>query len=298
MTGAAPSPKLSGRSVYLAQPIDLGSLTTAQARHVKYTQTALTLAGAVVFSPRGGFQLDPERAGPPIPYIERVNEVALVSASALVALYPEAATIGVPMEIGRAQAMGIPTVVVTAAADLSYTLAGLDQSIAYVTGRFDALASEWLADRTPQSDCTGCRRPVPFRLDAPDLLPTHAHGDDAGFDLITSVETKIEPGAFADVPCGCAVQLPPGVWGMVTGRSSTIRKHQLLVNPGIIDTGFRGALFAGTWNLGDAPFVVPVGMRIAQLILLPNLAAGMVPVPTAQLDPSDRGTSGFGSTGV
>ena len=113
--------------------------------------------------------------------------------------------------------------------------------------------------------------------------------------------TVIEPGGWADIPLGVEVQLPPGWWGQLTGRSSTLRDRRLLVSQGVIDNGYRGALFAGVWNLGTEPARVEVGDRIAQLILLPlwrpEVTADVV-VEVDRLGPSSRGRSGFGSTGT
>ena len=68
--------------------------------------------------------------------------------------------------------------------------------------------------------------------------------DDAGFDLRYSGEEEIaiRAGNVADVPSSIAIQWPPGVWGLLIGRSSTFRQRGLLVNPAVIDPGFRGAI--------------------------------------------------------
>lgn len=130
-------------------------------------------------------------------------------------------------------------------------------------------------------------------------IPTRAYPDDAGYDLYVSETTTIPPGAFVDIPTGVAVQLPEWAWGMLTGRSSTLRKRGLLVNTGIIDAGYRGELYAGAFNLTQQEVVVEAGDRIAQLIILENSTAvtEMPLIPDEQLDPHDRGTNGFGSSG-
>lgn len=122
-----------------------------------------------------------------------------------------------------------------------------------------------------------------------------AYPGDAGIDLQCAQSVKIEPGGFADIPTGVSVQLPDGYWAMLTGRSSTLRKRGLLVSQGIIDQGYRGPLFAGVWNLTEEPVYVDKGDRIAQLILLPLFSGEIVVVD--QLDPTERGTNGFGSSG-
>lgn len=129
-------------------------------------------------------------------------------------------------------------------------------------------------------------------------MPTRAHRGDAGFDLYTSEPVVIPPRSFVDVPTAVSVQMPPNMWGQIVGRSSTLRRRQLLVNHGIIDQGYRGELFAGVWNLSDEPHAVEVGERLAQLILVPLTSASVALARVESLDESDRGSSGFGSTGT
>lgn len=129
-------------------------------------------------------------------------------------------------------------------------------------------------------------------------MPIRAHADDAGWDLFVSVDTEIPPHGFKDVASGVRMELPNGYWGMLTGRSSTIRKRGLLVVQGIIDTGYRGELFSAVWNLTSQPVKLEQGERIAQLILLPNSTAQSVLFQTDALGQSVRGDNGFGSSGV
>lgn len=128
-------------------------------------------------------------------------------------------------------------------------------------------------------------------------MPIRSHTDDAGWDLFVSADTTIPAHGFADVPSGVHVQLPNGYWGMLTGRSSTIRKRGLLVVQGIIDTGYTGELFSAVWNLTDKPVLLEQGERVAQLILLPNATASSVLFQTDALGQSTRGSNGFGSSG-
>jgi dUTP pyrophosphatase len=129
-------------------------------------------------------------------------------------------------------------------------------------------------------------------------MPTRAYRDDAGYDLYVSETTEVPSGAFVDIPTGVAMQLPSWSWGMLTGRSSTLRKRGLLVNTGIIDAGYRGELYAGVFNLTDQTVVVEAGERIAQIIILDNATARTVVMESAgELDPHERGSNGFGSSG-
>lgn len=133
------------------------------------------------------------------------------------------------------------------------------------------------------------------RLDPGAVVPSKAYADDAGFDLVCVEDRMIRPGEVEDVRTGVAIAMPPGWWGRIIGRSSTLRKHRLIVNEGIIDAGFRGELFTGVYNPTDVVQTVYRGSRLAQLLFLP--------VPTVhwvernELPPSERGENGFGSSG-
>ena len=127
------------------------------------------------------------------------------------------------------------------------------------------------------------------------VVPSKAYPDDAGFDLAVVEECVLAPGFTGDVPTGIAIGMPPGWWGRIIGRSSTMRKRGLMVMEGVIDAGFRGELFTGVFNPGDDYVVVEPGERLAQLLFLP--------VPTvhwserSELTASERGVNGFGSSG-
>lgn len=137
------------------------------------------------------------------------------------------------------------------------------------------------------------------RKDDPFHLPTTAHVDDAGFDLYASEETRLEPGTFVDVPTNTALDLPLNSWGLLTGRSSTLRRAGVLVAQGVIDEGYVGELFFGCWNLTQETVVVEVGDRLAQLIIVPRKATAVKAVLGLQSEfkHSTRRDSGFGSSG-
>jgi deoxyuridine 5'-triphosphate nucleotidohydrolase len=128
-------------------------------------------------------------------------------------------------------------------------------------------------------------------------MPVQSFEGDAGFDLWCSERTEIMYQSFKDVPCGISIQLPLGVWAMITGRSSTVRRRGMLVTQGIIDNGYRGPLYAGVQNLSDGRRVVEEGERIAQLIPFELTARRLRFEYTDELGPSDRGEAGFGSSG-
>ena len=141
---------------------------------------------------------------------------------------------------------------------------------------------------------------VPVRRLDPDLpLPTYAHDDDAGIDLIARCEITLEPGGGrALVPTGVAVAIPPGYAGFVQPRSGLALKHGVtcLNTPGLVDSGYRGELKVLLVNTDpDRAFIVERGQRIAQLVVQAVEHVRLVEVD--ELESSDRGASGFGSTG-
>ena len=127
-------------------------------------------------------------------------------------------------------------------------------------------------------------------------MPYQAYPGDAGYDLYVSQTVTIEPHTFKDVHTGIAVAMPPGIWGRITGRSSTIRKYGLQVQEGVIDCGFRGELYTAIWNHTDKPVTVEAGMRLAQIIFYDVKSLKWKEV--TELPESNRGPKGFGSSGV
>ena len=92
--------------------------------------------------------------------------------------------------------------------------------------------------------------------------------------------------------------MPPGTEGQVRPRSGLAARHGVTVlnTPGTIDADYRGEVQVILINLGDAPFTVERGARIAQLVIAPVSAAHLV--ETGSLDGTVRGAGGFGSTGI
>lgn len=131
-------------------------------------------------------------------------------------------------------------------------------------------------------------------------LPAARSEAAAGLDLCAAVDqpTILEPGARALIPTGFALALPQGYEGQVRPRSGLAAKHgvTLLNAPGTVDSDYRGELKVLLANLGDVPFAVTRGMRIAQLVVAP--ASSVEVVEVAALDDTGRGSGGFGSTGI
>ncbi len=136
---------------------------------------------------------------------------------------------------------------------------------------------------------------------APDPLPMpeRATAQAAGLDLRAAVRQPltIEPGQRALVPTGFAMQLPADHEGQIRPRSGLALRHGLTVlnAPGTIDADYRGEIKVLLVNLGQEPFTLERGERIAQLVIAPVISATLVEVET--LDDSARGAGGFGHTG-
>ena len=140
---------------------------------------------------------------------------------------------------------------------------------------------------------------VRFKRLCPDaVLPAYAHPGDAGMDIRSVDDLEIAPGARALVHTGLVMVLPPGWEAQVRPRSGLALKHGVTVlnTPGTIDAGYRGEVGVILANLGDVPFPVKKGDRIAQVVVAPVTTAAIE--ETDVVDDTDRGGGGFGSTGV
>ncbi len=137
-----------------------------------------------------------------------------------------------------------------------------------------------------------------FRRIHPDAtLPSYAHPSDAGMDVRSVEDVMIAPGARALVHTGLVMLLPPGSEAQVRPRSGLTLKHGITVlnTPGTIDSGYRGEVGVILANFGDADFPVKKGDKIAQIVVSPVSQAEIV--ETDEVDLTDRGDGGFGSTG-
>jgi dUTP pyrophosphatase len=138
---------------------------------------------------------------------------------------------------------------------------------------------------------------VPGAEDLP--LPAPATPGAAGLDLRAAVdgELVIEPGARALVPTGLRVAIPDGYEGQVRPRSGLAWRHGITLpnTPGTIDCDYRGEVQVILLNTGREPVTVRRGDRIAQLVIGPVVRARFEEV--AELDATERGERGFGSSG-
>jgi len=130
-------------------------------------------------------------------------------------------------------------------------------------------------------------------------LPRYATDGSAGLDLLAAVEQDqvLKPGERALIPTGLSIALPPGYEAQVRPRSGLALRHGLaMVNaPGTIDSDYRGEIGVLLINLGDAPFTVVRGARIAQLVVAPVIRIEWE--ASEGLCSTGRGAGGFGHTG-
>ncbi|QEX20077.1 deoxyuridine 5'-triphosphate nucleotidohydrolase [Hypericibacter terrae] len=131
-------------------------------------------------------------------------------------------------------------------------------------------------------------------------LPDYATADAAGMDLVAAVTKPVTlaPGERGLVPTGLAIALPAGFEAQVRPRSGLALKHgvTLLNSPGTIDADYRGEIGVILVNLGQLPFTIERGTRIAQMVVAPVTRVSWA--ETATLPETARGAGGFGSTGV
>lgn len=128
-------------------------------------------------------------------------------------------------------------------------------------------------------------------------LPAYATSGAAGMDVVSAEDVTLAPGARHAVATGLAMAIPQGYEIQVRPRSGLALKHGITVpnTPGTIDSDYRGELKVILINLGAEPFVIARGDRVAQLVLAPVVQAAWDEV--VELDTTERGAGGFGSTG-
>lgn len=130
-----------------------------------------------------------------------------------------------------------------------------------------------------------------------------AHDDDAAWDLSSSVEITVEPGATALVSTGVRLNLPFGWCGKVMSRSGNALKGGFIVAnaPGIVDSGYTGDIGVIIYNITDKPLTITPGQRVAQLMIerVPGIVLNHIEENEFEKAAADkeRGAAGFGSTG-
>lgn len=131
-----------------------------------------------------------------------------------------------------------------------------------------------------------------------DLAPRKAHADDAAYDLHSRTDLELEPMTSTLVPTGLFLELPVGYEAQIRPRSGLALKHDIMLtnSPGTVDAGYRGEVGVIVYNGGKTPFPVRRGDRIAQMVIAKLAEVELEEAKT--LSESQRGTGGFGSTGI
>lgn len=132
------------------------------------------------------------------------------------------------------------------------------------------------------------------KLDQDGMMPIRKHATDAGIDIKAAEDAYIPPQGAALVRTGVHIQLPHGTVGLIRSRSGMMMKYGIITD-GTIDEGFTGEIMIELFNHSGISYDVHRGDRIAQLVITPTYYFDLELV--GELDDSDRGTDGYGSTG-
>lgn len=133
------------------------------------------------------------------------------------------------------------------------------------------------------------------RLHTEARLPSRGSAGAAGLDLCAVERTTLAPGARAAVRTGLAVAIPSGFYGRVAPRSGLAVRHGIDVLAGVIDSDYRGEILCALVNHGSEAFEIEPGARVAQLVV--EAIASPEPAWAEDLEETERGAGGFGSTG-
>jgi len=126
-------------------------------------------------------------------------------------------------------------------------------------------------------------------------IPQYAHHNDAGMDLFCVETITINPGERLQIKTGIAMEIPDGYVGLVWDKSGLSHKFGLRTLGGVVDSGYRGEIMVGMYNLSTEPYVFEVGHKVAQMLIQKVEQPSIVEVE--ELSESVRGDKAFGSTG-
>lgn len=134
-----------------------------------------------------------------------------------------------------------------------------------------------------------------IKLDLGAYLPERAQPTDAGMDLRARDAAVIPAGGSALFDTGVHIAFDPGTYGKLESKSGLNVKSSVVSCGGVIDEGYTGSIVAKLYNFSDKDYTVRVGDKVCQLIVQPYLAPDMELVD--DLEETERGSAGFGSTG-
>lgn len=128
-------------------------------------------------------------------------------------------------------------------------------------------------------------------------VPSYAHDGDAGLDLRAVEDYVIHPGQSIMVRTGLRAEIPQGCVGLEFPRSGLGSRGITMRNAvGVIDSGYRGEVLCPLWNTTEEPFAIHRGDRVCQMVVMPYCPCSIEEAD--ELSDSERGTDGYGSTGV
>lgn len=127
----------------------------------------------------------------------------------------------------------------------------------------------------------------------PDLH--YAKQGDAGFDIYSRENVTLLPGKHAVVPTGISLEIPEGYVGLIWDKSGLSAKAGLMTFGGVIDSGYRGEIHAIIINTTDTPYELEAGHKVAQVLI--QKFEEVTFEETEELSESERGATGFGSSG-
>ena len=133
-----------------------------------------------------------------------------------------------------------------------------------------------------------------IKLDKGAYMPEYAHGTDAGADLRSPHDVIVPNKGSAVIDTGVHIELPPNTVGMLKSKSGLNVKHGI-TSEGVIDVGYVGAIKVKLYNHSDKPYEVKAGDKISQLVIMPVIHQPFELVD--ELEDTERGDGGFGSTG-
>lgn len=128
-------------------------------------------------------------------------------------------------------------------------------------------------------------------------MPKYDLAGDAGFGLYVNERLVVNPMERASINTGFKMEIPAGCVGIIYERSGLSFKHGIITYGNVIDSGYRGEVHVGVFNLGKEPYVFLPGHKVAQMIIQSYEEVKFKEVSVGQLGKSDRGERGFGSTG-
>lgn len=126
------------------------------------------------------------------------------------------------------------------------------------------------------------------------IMPTKGHSTDAGFDLYSRTNAIIDAHTSYSFDTGVHIELPDNTCGLIVSKSGLNMKHDI-TSTGLIDVGYTGSIVVKLYNNSNHNYYVEKGDKISQLVILPIVNVNLEQVD--ELNKTERGNNGFGSTG-